>query len=264
MISFGVTKDFQISGSLTIALTSSSHMPHGPDDGDDVRQTAILKCLRSGGFTAIPWVKADALNQPPISAERSPLDAERAGVRTRAIRPTRRSRPVTPLERITSGSARVITITAAIPRPVGRSAVLQCPLRVSATPACDSITRSLIFVPTSRRLGSSYVRATHNGRIKQDTRQARADGRAHRAVALQGIRHRRRNVSRFISARTAPNPANVPVWHERQLFLLAEVIEVDQCTSRSTPLLALLLSLPIPSVAFAELRRVELKALGMD
>src|SRR5918993_6092484 len=29
MISFGVTKDFQVSGSLPIALTSSSHMPMG-------------------------------------------------------------------------------------------------------------------------------------------------------------------------------------------------------------------------------------------
>jgi len=81
MISFGVTKDFQISGSLPIALTSSSHMPMG-------RMMAMMsanrevEALAGWRFQGRPVGEGGRFESTAYFGATVPLESERAGVRT--------------------------------------------------------------------------------------------------------------------------------------------------------------------------------------
>ena len=81
MISFGVTKDFQISASLPIALTSSSHMPMG-------RMMAMMssnnefEALAGWRFHVRPVGEGGRFESTAYLGGTLPLDSERAGIRT--------------------------------------------------------------------------------------------------------------------------------------------------------------------------------------
>lgn len=81
MISFGVTKDFQISTSLPIALTSSSQMPMG-------RMMAMMsgnsdvEALAGWRFHVTPVGEGGRFESTAYFGAAVPLDSERAGIRT--------------------------------------------------------------------------------------------------------------------------------------------------------------------------------------
>jgi hypothetical protein len=81
MISFGVTKDFQISTSLPIALTSSSQMPMG-------RMMAMMssnnefEALAAWRFHGRPVGEGGRFESTAYFGGTLPLDSERAGIRT--------------------------------------------------------------------------------------------------------------------------------------------------------------------------------------
>lgn len=81
MISFGVTKDFQLSASLPIALTSSSHMPMG-------RMMAMMSANREveafagWRFHSRPVGEGGRFESTAYFGGTLPLESERAGVRT--------------------------------------------------------------------------------------------------------------------------------------------------------------------------------------
>ena len=81
MISFGVTKDFQISGSVPIALTSSSQMPMG-------RMMAMMSANREieafagWRFHGRPVGEGGRFESTAYFGATVPLESERAGVRT--------------------------------------------------------------------------------------------------------------------------------------------------------------------------------------
>ena len=81
MISFGVTKDFQISASLPIALTSSSQMPMG-------RMMAMMsanrevEALAGWRFHGRPVGEGGRFESTAYFGATLPLESERAGIRT--------------------------------------------------------------------------------------------------------------------------------------------------------------------------------------
>jgi hypothetical protein len=81
MISFGVTKDFQVSTSLPIALTSSSQMPMG-------RMMAMMssnnevEALAGWRFHSRPVGEGGRFESTAYFGSTVPVDSERAGIRT--------------------------------------------------------------------------------------------------------------------------------------------------------------------------------------
>ena len=81
MISFGVTKDFQISASLPIGLTTSSHMPMG-------RMMAMMsgneefEALGGWRFHGRPVGEGGRFESTVYFGATVPLESERAGIRT--------------------------------------------------------------------------------------------------------------------------------------------------------------------------------------
>ncbi len=81
MISFGVTKDFQLSASLPLALTSSPHMPMG-------RMMAMMsgnrdvEAIAGWRFHTRPVGDGGRLESTAYFGATAPLESERAGVRT--------------------------------------------------------------------------------------------------------------------------------------------------------------------------------------
>ncbi len=81
MISFGVTKDFQLSASLPIALTSSSQMPMG-------RMMAMMsanrevEALAGWRFHTRPVGEGGRFESTAYFGATVPLESERAGIRT--------------------------------------------------------------------------------------------------------------------------------------------------------------------------------------
>ena len=225
MISFGVTKDFQVSASLPIALASSSQMPLG-------RMMAMMsanrevEALAGWRFHGRPVGEGGRFESTAYFGATVPLESERAGVRTA---------PSVYTSAATGYASRAHYFW------IGGG--YQKHTTDSGDRLGDVKSYSVVYGYRPPALRLDYPKPDfrffveigwrnhrpRDSRRPGDGRYRRASthGWAHGAVALQGVRHRGRSAVPGLPAHERRTTGReVPVWRERELFLLAEVTEV--------------------------------------